>query len=132
MVVKIILIDLKDYYSIDIESKDETENLTVDLDDLTMIDEGKEIKFTVIPKYGYEVDYIKIIDSNGNEIDYSKTDVLNEYIFTMPASNITIVPVYKTVNDISDNPYTGNMLLIILLLISCFGIGLSIYKKERN
>lgn len=126
------IIDLKDYYSIDIESKDETENLTVDLDDFTMIEEGKEIKFTVIPKYGYEVDYIKIIDSNGNEIDYSKTDVLNEYIFTMPASNITIVPVYKTVNDISDNPYTGNMLLIILLLISCFGIGLSIYKKERN
>ena len=102
------LISLKNYYDINIEIKNETEELTVNVEDLTSVEEGEKVPFKITPIKGYKVTSIKIIDKDNNEIEYETTDNKN-YTFTMPASDVTIIPSYERVKNavtVEDNKNT--------------------------
>ena len=103
------IIDYNTYYSIDVEIKNETKELDIGLEDFTTVQEGEEVVFKVTPIKGYKVTGIRIVDSNNNEIDVQKTSNKNEYVFTMPASDVTIMPSYEKVSNsvtIEDNNNT--------------------------
>ena len=85
-------------YGINVEIVNETENLNVDIDDLTQIEYNTEVSFNVTAIKGYKVTGIKIIDSNNNEIDYNTIDN-NRYKFIMPNSDVTIIPSYERVSN---------------------------------
>ena len=84
-------------YSVSAQIVNETSDLIIEIDDLSKVEEGEIVKFKVKPIKGYKVNSIKILDEDNNEINYSKTENTNEYNFTMPASNVTIIPSYEKV-----------------------------------
>ena len=89
------------------------------------------VRVKISPKSGYELESIKIVDSENNIIEFQKIDKY-EFEFLMPQSNVSIIPSYKK-NSIIINPNTGNkMLLIMLILIPCIGIGIYTYKKKES
>ena len=100
------------------------------------IKERTEVVFHIIPVD--DLIEIKIIDEEGNEIEYESTSNENEYKFIMPSSNVTISPVYKD-SDIPIlpdivNPETGNKLfcaLIIVMILELITYLLLQKKKER-
>ena len=81
------------YHKISIEENDKTKNISFDIDDISNVKSGKTVTFNITPIDNYSLDNIRIIDDNNNEITYSYTD--NEYSFTMPNSDVTIIPTYK-------------------------------------
>ena len=81
--------------SVNVEIVNETENITVEINDLTHVAFGEEIRFNVVPITGYKVKSIKIIDENNNEMDFIKQDNEDIYTFIMPATNVTIIPSYE-------------------------------------
>ena len=85
--------------SINVEIVNETEDLTVEINDMTQVEYEEEVKFKVKPIKGYKVKSIRIIDENNNEVNFSETDKNNEYIFTMPAVDVTIIPVYEKITS---------------------------------
>ena len=90
---------INDKYKINIEIKNETEDLSIEIDNISQVPEGREVKFKVTPIKGHRVTSIRIIDENNNEIEYIKTDNKDEYIFTMPSSDVTIIPSYEKVSN---------------------------------
>ena len=100
-------------YSINVEINNETEDLTIELDDLSQVQEGEEVNFNVKPIKGYKVNSIKVVDENNNEIEYNTNDNIN-YTFIMPASNVTITPSYEKVSNsvnIDDNKNTKEFII---------------------
>ncbi len=100
-------------YSINVEINNETEDLTIELDDLSQVQEGEEVNFNVTPIKGYKVNSIKVVDENNNEIEYNTNDNIN-YTFIMPASNVTITPSYKRVSNsvnVDDNKNTKEFII---------------------
>ena len=98
--------DFTPYYGVDIEIKNETKDIDIYIDDYTTVREEEIVKFKITPIKGYKITSIKVKDSNGNNIDYIKTKNTNEYQFTMPASDVTIIPSYEKVKnnvEIEDN-----------------------------
>ena len=100
--------------SIEVEENTHTKELIIEVDDVTAVVYEDEVKFTIIPEKGYEVDSIDIKDQDNNSIDYNKTDNDNEYSFIMPPSNVTIKPTYKKVSNsvnVDDNKNTKEFII---------------------
>ncbi len=88
----------KEKYSINVEIKDETKEFNINIEDLTKVVYEEEVNFKITPIKGYKINNIKIVDEDNNEIEYITTDNEN-YKFTMPASNVTIIPSYERVSN---------------------------------
>ena len=84
--------------SINIEVNNKTEDLNIEINDMTQVEYDERVKFNVTPIKGYKVTNIKIIDKDNNEIEYKTVDN-KDYIFTMPASDVTIIPSYERVSN---------------------------------
>ncbi len=98
--------------SVNVEIVNETKDLNVEIEDLTQVEYEKEVKFNVTPIKGYKVSSIRVVDGEDNEIEYSETENKNEYVFIMPASNVTIIPSYEKVSSsvsASDNKNTKEL-----------------------
>jgi hypothetical protein len=84
-------------YTITIPDSEENGSVEVNVDDLTEVEYDTEVKFKITPKKGYKVSGVVITDNNGEEVDFEPIENENEYIFTMPKSNVTITPSYEVV-----------------------------------
>ena len=84
--------------SINVEIVNETEELNVEINNMTQVEYEEKVKFNVTPIKGYKVTSLKIIDKDNNELEYETTDNKN-YTFTMPASDVTIIPSYERVKN---------------------------------
>lgn len=94
--------------SINVEIVNKTEDLNVEINDMTQVEYEEKVKFNVTPIKGYKVTSLKIIDKDNNELEYETTDNKN-YTFTMPASDVTIIPSYERVKNavtVEDNKNT--------------------------
>ena len=99
--------------SINVVIKNETEELNIYINDLTQVAYGEEVNFKVTPIKGYKVNNIKIVDSNNNEVDFNTTDKKN-YTFTMPETDVTIIPSYEKVKNavgVEDNKNTKELII---------------------
>ena len=106
-------IDYTKYYGIDVEINNETEDLTVEIDDLSQVPEGETVNFKVTPIKGHKVTSIRILDDDNNEINYTTTDN-KHYTFTMPATDVTIKPSYERVKNavnVEDNKNTKEFVI---------------------
>ena len=101
-------------------------NGTVEADHIEA-ENGTEVKFTVMPKDGFELKEVKVTDSNGNVITFT------ENTFTMPNANVTIEATFV---KIEKNPNTLTFvgyLIIGILFVSAMGIiAYSDKMKEFN
>ena len=100
-------------YSVDVQINNETEEFDINIEDLTQVDEGEEVNFKVIPIKGHKVTSIRIVDENNNEVEYNTTDNKN-FVFTMPATNVTIIPSYERVKNavnVEDNKNTKEFVI---------------------
>lgn len=101
-------------------------NGTVEADHIEA-ENGTEVKFTVMPKDGFELKEVKVTDSNGNVITFT------ENTFTMPNANVTIEATFV---KIEKNPNTLTFvgyLIIGILFVSAIGtIAYSDKMKEFN
>jgi Zn-finger protein len=116
------------YNNIAIEGEEEF----IELSELENIKEGTEVVFHIIPVDG--LISIKIIDEEGNQIEYESTGNENEYKFIMPNSNVTIKPIYKEKLPDIVNPQTGTLLFFALIIVMLLEIGtyqLIKIKKKR-
>ena len=101
-------------HSVNVEIVNETEDVSINIIDMTQVEYDEEVIFKVTPIKGYKVNSIKILDENDNEIEYTKTDDTDEYIFTMPSSNVTIIPSYEKVSNainVEDNKSTKEIII---------------------
>ena len=99
--------------SINIEIINETEDLNVEINDMTQVEYEEKVKFSVTPIKGYKVTNLKIVDEDNNEIEYETPDNKN-YTFTMPESNVTIIPSYERVKnavEVEDNKNTKEFII---------------------
>ena len=106
-----IMVDKK--YSINVEIKNETENILLNIVDLKQVEYNEEVKFNISPIKGFKVNSVKIVDVDGNEIEYNITDN-NNYTFTMPAASVTIIPSYERVSNsiiVNDNKNTKEFVI---------------------
>ena len=85
-------------YKIDIQNQEETKDIDINIENLAQVKNNKEVKFKIIPKKGYFLSGLSILDSNNNKIEYLTTDNIN-YSFMMPNNNITIIPEYLKVTN---------------------------------
>ena len=101
---------------------------------------GETIQFKVSANKDYKLKSVVIKTDSGEEVEFTEGEItenddgtisIDKNKFTMPYENVTIEA--RWIQDIV-NPYTGNKLLIVVLLISIIlGIGTFIYKrKEAN
>lgn len=107
------VIDYNDFYSVDVEINNETEDLTVEINDLTKVKEGETVNFNVTPIKGYKVTSIKIVDEDNNEVEYTTTNN-KKFTFTMPQSDVTIIPSYEKVKNavnVEDNKNTKEIII---------------------
>ena len=107
------IVDETKYYSVNVEVTNETEDLNININDMTQIEYGEEVSFKITTIRGYKVNNIRIVDSDNNEIEYNTTDNYN-YTFVMPASNVTIIPSYEKVKNsvnIDDNSNTKEFII---------------------
>ena len=101
--------------SVNVEIMNETDDITVSIDDMSQVEYEEEVNFKVTPIKGYKVSDVKIVDTDGNEIEYNTTDKKN-YTFTMPASDVTIIPSYERVSNsvsVDDNKNTKEFIIEI-------------------
>ena len=99
--------------SIDVEIVNETEDLSIDIEDLTQVEYAEEVTFKVTPINGYKLNSIRIVDKDNNEIEYITNDNTN-YTFIMPSCNITIIPSYEKVSNavnVEDNINTKEIVI---------------------
>ena len=107
------IIDLYNYYEVNFEIVNETNNINIELTDMTHVKYGDEVNFKVTPIKGYKVKNIRIVDENNNEIEYTTTDNKN-YKFIMPSSDVTIIPSYEKVSNgviVEDNENTKEFVI---------------------
>ena len=99
--------------SVNVEIMNETDDITVSIDDMSQVEYEEEVNFKVTPIKGYKVSDVKVVDTDGNEIEYNTTDKKN-YTFTMPASDVTIIPSYERVSNsvsVDDNKNTKEFII---------------------
>ena len=77
-------------------SKDETEDVKFEIEDITEVEEGTLVKMYLTAVLGYEIENIEIVDEDETQIDYTETGT-NEYTFIMPDSDVTITPNYRAI-----------------------------------
>ena len=100
-------------YSIDVEINNETEDLTVEIADLSKVPAGETVNFKVTPIKGRKLTSLRILDEDNNEIDFTTLDNKN-YRFIMPDSNVTIIPSYERVKNaviVEDNQNTKEFVI---------------------
>ena len=100
-------------YSIGVEVNNETEDLTVEIEDLSQVPEGEEVNFKVTPIKGHKLTSMKIVDVNNNEVEFTTTDNKN-FTFTMPADDVIIKPSYERVKNavnVEDNKNTKEFVI---------------------
>ena len=94
-------------YKIDVEIVNETKDFSINITDLTQVEYEEEVNFKVTPIRGFQVKNVSIVDEDNNEVEFTIND--NEYNFVMPASDVTIKPVYERVKNaiiVEDNSNT--------------------------
>ena len=79
-------------------SKDETEDVKFEIEDITEVEDGTLVKMYLTAVLGYEIENIEIVDADENQIDYTETGT-NEYTFIMPDSDVTIIPNYRAITN---------------------------------
>ena len=100
-------------YAVNVEINNETEDLTVEIDDLSQVPEGETVNFKVTPIKGRKLTSLRIVDEDNNEVEYTTTDNKN-YTFTMPAKDVTIIPTYERVKNavnVEDNKNTKEFII---------------------
>lgn len=102
------------YSSVNVEIVDETQDLNVEINDLNQVKQEEEVTFKVTPIKGYQVNSLKIVDEDNNEIEFEETSNKNEYTFVMPASNVTIVPSYERVKSSVDVEKDSHTKVIVI------------------
>lgn len=112
------IIDLTNYYKILIEEENKKGDIVFEIEDKNSFPEGTEIRFKVVPNSGYMLKKIKIIDEENNNVDYTTDDNIN-FKFTMPDTDVTIIPLYslKETSDIITNPKTSNTIIILTAIL---------------
>ncbi len=85
--------------------------------------EGEGVTFEIIPKEGYVLSEVKVIDADGNVIKFT------DYKFTMPTSDVTIEAVF--VKGVS-NPVTKDLIIYIAVIAVLSFIALTIIIKEMK
>ncbi|MBQ3308015.1 MAG: hypothetical protein IJG68_07490 [Bacilli bacterium] len=107
------IIDTRTNFIINVEMNNDTEDLTIEINDMTQVESEEEVTFKVTPIKGYKVTSLKIIDEDNHEIEYETIDNKN-YSFIMPASNVTIIPSYERVSNsviVEDNKNTKQFII---------------------
>lgn len=87
--------------------------------------DGEEVQFTIEPKEGYVLSVVKVIDNEGNVIEFT------DYKFTMPSTNVTIEAEFIKTQTEETNPETSDTAIIICLLIIISGIGLTYFNVRK-
>lgn len=122
-------------YSIDVDKDD---NGDVEVVDSSL--SGGEVSFKVKPKSGYKLASLVLKKANGEVIEISSDDLIENEDgtvttlnhFVMPKENV-IITVRWVVSDTFINPQTRNVFFIIFcfIAISCSIFGLHYIKKQR-
>ena len=100
-------------HKVDVLIKNETKDFEINLNDLTQVEEGTKVDFKLTPIKGHKITSIKIVDEDNNELEY-ETDDNKNYTFTMPYSNVTIIPSYERVKNavnVEDNKNTKEFVI---------------------
>ena len=125
------VIDLNSYYKVTVEEPIKKGDIEFDVADINNLEEGEEVKFKITPVKGYELKELKIIDEENNNINYTTNDNIN-FKFTMPATDVTIKPQYKEINNILVNPNTKRQILLIVISEIILSIMTFIYYKKKK
>lgn len=81
---------------------------------------GEQIKFTIIPKFGYVLGSIKVTDKSGNTI------ILDDNTFTMPNADVTIEATFVT-----KNPDTKDIAIINIIVIGFIAIFINLKNNKK-
>ena len=85
-------------------SKDETEDVKFEIEDITEVEDGTLVKMYITAVLGYEIDNIDIKDEYNNEIQYTHLEGENgAYSFIMPDRDVTITPNYRAIPTNEDD-----------------------------
>ena len=99
--------------SINVEIVNETESISINLVDLTQVEYGEEVNFTITPIKGYMLKDVRVVDEQNNVIDLISFGD-NQYTFVMGALNVYIIPSYERVYNsitIEDNENTKEFMI---------------------
>ena len=86
---------------------------------------GEEVQFTIEPKEGYVLSVVKVIDNEGNVVEF------NDYTFTMPNRNVVIEAQFTKTPTEEKNPETADIAIIICIAIILSGVTLT-YLNVRK
>lgn len=70
----------------------------------TSASKGTVVTVTVAPDEGYELDSLTVADNSGKAVIVTEKD--GKYIFTMPASKVTVKAIFKKIGAPSTMPFT--------------------------
>ncbi len=126
------IIDLNNYYKVIVEEPVKKGDLEFENVDISNLTEGTEVKFKIIPVKGYKLKDLTITDEDNNNVDYTTKDKIN-FKFIMPATDVTIKPQYKEINnDIPNNPNTKRQILLIVISVIIAGIMTTLFIKKKK
>ena len=83
---------------------------------------GNDIIYTIEPKDGYILDYVSIIDANGNKI------IVYDNVFKMPSANVKIEAYFIPLS----NPYTKRFIGGLVFIVSVLGYLIYFVSKNKN
>ena len=81
---------------------DKTENGSISVSPKSAA-KGTTVTITVKPDEGYELDTLKVVDKNGNQVKLTEKD--GKYTFTMPASKVTVTGTFVEIEQPMVNPF---------------------------
>ena len=103
-------------YNINVEPVEQTEDISFNIESITNVNDSTEVIFEVKPIRKYKLNDIKIVDTEGKDIEYNPTDKENEFRFIMPKDDVTIIPSYERIKytvTIEDNEHTKDSKIIV-------------------
>ena len=125
------IIDTSNYYKVIVEEPVKKGDIEFEVEDISNLQEGEEVKFKIKPVKGYVLKDLSIIDEEDNDVDYKTTDNIN-FKFTMPATDVIIKPQYKEIESNILNPQTKGQILLIIISIIIVGIITTLYIKKKK
>ena len=125
------IIDTTNYYKVIIEEPVKKGEIEFEIEDITNLPEGTEVKFKITPIKGYKLKDLTITDEEENNVDYTTKDNIN-FKFTMPATDVTIKPQYKEIESNIINPNTSRQLLLIVISIIILGMITTLFIKKKK